>query len=190
MKNIVFLLLAVVIFVGCKKDEPDPPITTPPPVNEEEVITSAVLTFTNQANSEVVVWSVSDPDGDGGNAPTFSISPLDANAVYNMDIEFFNETVSPVENITEEVEEEGNEHQIFYQVSSSFNITLVYDDVDINGQPVGLKCVVTTGDAGNGDLTVTLIHEPEKDAAGVSAGDISNAGGETDFEITFNGVIQ
>lgn len=190
MKNILFLLIAVTILVSCKKDNPDPPIATPPPVNEEEVITSAVLSFTNQANQEVVVWSVSDPDGDGGNAPIFSVSPLNANSVYSLEIEFFNETVNPIEDITEEIEEEGDEHQIFYQVNSAFNISIVYDDSDINGQPIGLKCIVTTGEAGNGDLIVTLIHEPQKDASGVSTGDISLAGGETDFEITFSGVIE
>jgi hypothetical protein len=190
MKNLLFLLLAVFVLIGCKKDKPDPPITTPPPVNEEEVFTSAVLTFTNQVNQEVVVWSVSDPDGDGGNAPIFSVSPLDANSTYDLEIEFFNETVNPIENMTEEVEEEGDEHQIFYQAGSGLNFTLVYNDTDANGQPIGLKCIVTTGEAGNGALTVTLIHEPDKDADGVSAGFITNAGGETDFEVTFNGVIQ
>jgi hypothetical protein len=190
MKNIFFLLLAVVILVSCKKDKPDPPISTPPPVNEEEVITSAVLTFTNQVTQEVVVWSVSDPDGDGGNAPIFSVSPLAANSVYNLEIEFFNETENPIENLTDEILEEGVEHQIFYQVEQSFNVTFFYDDVDNNGQPIGLKCIVTTGDAGVGALTVTLIHEPEKDADGVSGGYITNAGGETDFEVTFSGIIQ
>lgn len=189
MKNLFFLLISILVLAGCKKDE-DPPITTPPPVNEEEVFTSAVLTFTNQANMEVVVWSVSDPDGDGGNAPIFSISPLDANSTYDLEIEFFNETVNPIENMTEEIEEEGDEHQIFYQAGSGLNFTPIYNDTDANGQPIGLKCIVTTGEAGNGILTVSLIHEPEKDAAGVSTGDITNAGGETDFEVTFSGVVE
>jgi hypothetical protein len=189
MKNLFFLLISILVLAGCKKDE-DPPITTPPPVNEEEVITSAVLTFTNQANMEVVIWSVSDPDADGGNAPILTVSPLDANAVYVLDLKFLNETVNPIEDISEEIEEEGAEHQIFYQMSSSLNISIDYVDVDLNGQPIGLNCIVTTGDAGNGNLTVSLIHEPEKDAAGVSTGDITNAGGETDFEVTFSGVVE
>jgi len=190
MKNVIFLLFAVVILAGCKKDKPDPPITTPPPVNEEEVITSAVLTFTNQATQEVVVWSVSDPDGDGGNPPIILWEPLAENSVYTLMIEFFNETENPVENMTEEIEEEGDEHQIFYQVESTLNMTVVYDDADENGQPIGLRCIITTGPASSGNVIVTLLHEPNKDAAGVSTGDITNAGGETDFEVTFSGVIQ
>ena len=43
---------------------------------------------------------------------------------------------------------------------------------------------------GSGTITVTLRHEPNKDAAGVSSGDIANAGGETDIEVTFNVEIQ
>lgn len=36
-----------------------------------------------------------------------------------------------------------------------------------------------------GDLKIVLLHEPNKDAEGVSAGDITNAGGDTDVEVTF-----
>ena len=39
---------------------------------------------------------------------------------------------------------------------------------------------------GNGTITVILRHEPDKDASGVSNGDITNAGGETDIEVVFN----
>ena len=37
---------------------------------------------------------------------------------------------------------------------------------------------------GHGQFTVTLRHEPDKSAQGVSAGDITNAGGETDIEVS------
>ena len=36
-----------------------------------------------------------------------------------------------------------------------------------------------------GSITVILKHKPMKTAANVSNGDISNAGGETDIEVTF-----
>ena len=35
-----------------------------------------------------------------------------------------------------------------------------------------------------------LRHEPDKSAAGVSSGDITNAGGETDIEVSFNVIIE
>jgi hypothetical protein len=39
-------------------------------------------------------------------------------------------------------------------------------------------------------IRVTLIHEPMKSAAGVSSGDITNAGGETDIEVGLPVVVQ
>ncbi|HBK71516.1 MAG TPA: type 1 periplasmic binding fold superfamily protein, partial [Flavobacteriaceae bacterium] len=35
-----------------------------------------------------------------------------------------------------------------------------------------------------------LRHEPNKSASGVSDGDITNAGGETDIEVIFNITVQ
>ena len=62
--------------------------------------------------------------------------------------------------------------------------------MDDDGNPIGLSLTLTTGAAGTGKVTVTLIHEPMKDASGVSGGDIANAGGEEDIAQTFNVVVQ
>ena len=58
-------------------------------------------------------------------------------------------------------------------------------DFDGDGNPVGLANILTTGSAGSGNLTVTLKHEPDKSASGVSDGDMTNAGGETDISVTW-----
>jgi hypothetical protein len=100
-----------------------------------------------------------------------------------------NELENPVGDITEEVEEEAADHQFFFQTSVS-GINIAYADMDTNGNPIGLSTTLTTNETASGTITVTLRHEPNKDAAGVSAGDITNAGGETDIEITFNVEVQ
>jgi len=64
-------------------------------------------------------------------------------------------------------------------------LSVAYDDKDANGNPVGLSSILTTGDAASGSITITLRHEPAKSASGVSNGDITNAGGETDIEVIF-----
>jgi hypothetical protein len=46
--------------------------------------------------------------------------------------------------------------------------------------------MISTSSAGSGTLTITLRHEPNKDGDNVADGDITNAGGETDVEVTFN----
>ena len=62
--------------------------------------------------------------------------------------------------------------------------------MDENGNPVGLSFTLTTGEASSGALTFTLIHEPDKSGDGVSEGDITNAGGSKDIEVTFELEVQ
>jgi hypothetical protein len=100
-----------------------------------------------------------------------------------------NEVENPAENITEEVEEEAIEHQFFFDISTS-DITIAYMDLDANGFPIGLDTKLTTTNTGSATITVVLRHEPAKDATDVNTGDITNAGGETDIEVTFNVDVQ
>ncbi|MBC7439017.1 MAG: hypothetical protein H7250_03405 [Flavobacterium sp.] len=68
--------------------------------------------------------------------------------------------------------------------------TFAYADQDANGKPIGLAFTLTTGAATTGNLTVTLKHEPNKSAAGVSTGNITNAGGATDASVTYPIVVE
>ena len=98
-----------------------------------------------------------------------------------------NELEDPADNITAEVQAEDEDHQFFYTPTNNI-ATIAYTDQDANGNPVGLTFTVTTTAATTGNLTVVLRHEPNKSATGVSDGDITNAGGETDIEVTFTGI--
>lgn len=185
-KNLFLLALLAtgLLFVtSCSKDDPEVP-------NEEEVITTLTYTLTPQGGGNAVVLSFKDLDGDGGNAPVIS-SPntLAANTTYTGAIVLLNETESPAEDITEEIMEEDDEHQFFFS-STVGGLSVAYGDQDGDGNPVGLSTTLTTGAAGSGNLTVTLRHEPNKGGAGVSGGDITNAGGETDIEVTFAVSVQ
>lgn len=159
--------------------------------NEEELITTVTYTL-RPMNIAIptVVCTYKDLDGDGGNAPTFAISgPLLPNTTYEGTITLLNESESPVEDITLEVEEESVDHQFFYAPSSAIAIT--YNDIDANGNPLGLKTTVKTGAAAsNQSIKVTLRHAPNKSASGVKEGNIANAGGETDIEITYTLNVQ
>ena len=107
------------------------------------------------------------------------------NTTYDGSLELLNETETPPGDITEEVEEEALEHQFFFQTSIG-GVSFTYEDTDTNGNPIGILTKVTTEGSGSGTITVILRHEPDKDASGVSNGDITNAGGETDIEVVFN----
>ena len=177
-KGFYFLAMICLIssFLSCEKDEPVVP-------NEEELITTVNYVLTPVGGGDEVLLSFQDLDGDGEGAPVVTNGVLASNETYNGSLEFLNEAASPVEDITEEVEEEGLDHQVFFQSDNS-NLSVTYNDEDADGNPLGLTTTVTTGDAGSGSITIILRHEPSKTAAGVSDGDISNAGGETDIEVT------
>jgi hypothetical protein len=66
----------------------------------------------------------------------------------------------------------------------------VYADADGDGNPIGLRNRATTPAAGSGTITAILRHMPNKSAAGVASGDITNAGGDTDIEVDLNFTIQ
>lgn len=181
MKKIALLLITVSMFWSCEKNDPEIQ-------NEEELITTLSYTLTAPDNSKIVL-SFKDLDGDGGNAPVITSGVLKANTAYTGVLTLLNESVSPADDITKEVLEEADEHQLFFTLTQA-NMTVTYDDTDKNGNPLGLKTKVTTRAASSGKLKITLKHEPNKTAMGVKDGNIANAGGETDIEVEFNVQIQ
>ena len=182
MRKLKFSALALISFIGFTSCSSDDEATF---VNEEEVITTLTATFTPTAGGETVVLTSRDLDGDGPEAPVLTvIGDFVAGATYNGGVTFLNETESPAENITEEVHEESDEHQIFFQQNGLGTFT--YTDQDVNNNPVGLNFTfVATDTPTTGNITITLIHEPNKNAEGVSEGDITNAAGSTDATATF-----
>lgn len=181
-------LLILSMTTGCKKDGDDDPITPAPPANEEELITTLRLSFQSANDVEHKHFTFTDLDGDGGAAPVIDADTLSVDSSYTVAIEVLNESVSPAEDITVEINAEGTLHQFFFQPSGAA-ISVAYADADGNGQPVGLQSVWNIGAASSGTIAVTLRHGPDKSAAGVSAGDITNAGGESDIEVSFPVVI-
>lgn len=188
LKYMGLVLFAILTITSCKKEDDDN-VTPAAPVNEEELITTLRLTFTSAGGAEVKEFLFSDLDGDGGNAPVITADTLSHDSLYIVAIDVLNESVTPADTITAEIQEEDQEHQFFFQPSGA-NLSVAYGDADADGNPVGLLTTWTIGAVGNGAVLVTLRHEPDKTAAGVSNGDITNAGGETDIEVSFPVVIQ
>lgn len=180
MKNLLYLCLLTILF-SCQKDAPDLE-------NEEELITTLNYSLTAADGSKALL-TFKDLDGDGGNPPVITAQPLKVNTAYDGAIILLNETVSPAENISDEVNNEKEDHQFF--ISSAIpGLKIVYNDADKNSRPVGLKTKLTTTTAGNGKLRITLRHLPNKSAMNVAAGDIANAGGETDIQVEFDVTVR
>lgn len=165
---------------ACNKDDDDDHAGE----NEEELITTVRLIFTNTQTNAVSSFEGKDLDGVGGNPPLIDPVALDAQSSYDVRVEFLDESnAQSVEDITEEVEEEDEEHLVCYDFTGNIN-QVQTTDTDGDGNPLGLEATLSTGDAGAGTLTVTLKHEPDKNAADPCAT------GETDVELQFNVTIQ
>ena len=104
--------------LGCSDDD-----TTPEIINEDELITTVILTLTPDSGDQVVLTTI-DLDGDGPDEPvTTVVGSFSENTQYQGAVQFLNETEDPAEDITQEVIEEADEHQVFYTISDGLNIT-------------------------------------------------------------------
>ncbi|WP_075342702.1 type 1 periplasmic binding fold superfamily protein [Tenacibaculum agarivorans] len=176
IKLLALLFISTLVFTGCSDDE------NPVEENEEEVITTMTVTLVPQGGGTTVTLVSRDLDGEGGEDSDITGGTLVANKVYDATIKLENETETPAENITDEVAEEDEEHQFFYQAATALNATFAYTGAnDENGNPVGITFTVTTGDASTGNMTITLRHEPKKP----NDGTLADAGGETDISVPF-----
>jgi hypothetical protein len=187
----IFLLTAllggVVLLSGCDKD--------PEQENIPEEITKVVLTFTATGAAPIVV-EANDPDLGGIQPFETGTITLNANTTYTLSVEFFNgfyEPTDPEYNITEEVEEEGAEHQLFFGWSDGVfsspdgigNIeatgTINYNDEDVNELPIGLSTTWTTGSATTGkSFRIMLKHQPD-----IKSATSTYADGDSDLDLTF-----
>lgn len=180
-KNGLYILIAFVapiLVAACDSSEPDDDGP-----GEEELITRVVLTLIG--GGETVTAVANDPDGDGTNFEIDTIE-LAAGVTYNGSIELFDDPNG--ENITEEVEDEADAHQLFYTpgggVAGRLSVTVT--DEDPNGLPVGLEFDLSDSGAGaaTGTLRVVLSHYDEEPKNGVDRSD------ETDVDLTFPVTIQ
>ena len=186
MKNLLsyFIVFTLLTFVSCEKDSDH---DHDHDHHEHELMTTLTIAMTAEGNTSSFTFR--DTDGDGGNEPTQDTIKLAANTTYTNAITILNESEDPAEDVTLEIAEEELDHQFFF--SSSFtDMTIAYADLDANDNPIGLSSTITTGASGTGTFTVILRHEPNKTAEGVSAGDITNAGGASDIEVIFNVVVE
>lgn len=170
---------AAALFASCSNDDSNP-------VNEEEVITTLTATLTG--GGQTITLTSRDLDGaEGPNAPVVTVSGNFApSRTYSGTLNLLNEAATPAESITEEILNEAHDHQFFFNISNALATTAYAAPNDENGKPVGINFTFTTGaTAGTGTFTIILRHQPNKNGEGVSSGNIANAGGETDIQVSF-----
>jgi hypothetical protein len=142
-----------------------------------EIISRVQLTFTPDDGGDPVVAAFEDPDGDGGTSGTFDEIELQVGTTYTLTIALINTLADPPEDITEEVEDEAEEHLfIIYgdAVSGPGStegtlVTHTYADVESDygnndvgdDLPLGIVNTITANETGDGHFAVMLRHLPE-----------------------------
>ncbi len=170
-----FFAIVAALFVapGCEKD----------PKTQQENITKIIVHLTGSGGFDQE-FSWSDPDGgDTGNGIVDDIVIPAGTTDIQGHLRILDESQNPVLDLTLEIEEEAEAHLFVYKLSGTAVATIEYNDADANGKPLGLATKWTAG-TGTGSVNIVLRHQP------VSKDDLTNPGGEIDFDVTFPVKVQ
>lgn len=171
------ILLGLVLTLGsCKKEDPAPE-------DENELITTVRLKFTENGTTTTQTFEWKDLDGDGGAAPTISSISLRPSRTYKLEVEFLDESKTPVENKTSEILREADEHLVVVTPSASSLFTYTATDKDSRNFPIGLAGTLVTGAASTGTIKVQLRHQPPVNGQPVKDGTATP--GSDDANVTF-----
>jgi hypothetical protein len=156
--------------------------------HDHDAVTTVMLELIEQGTTDTTRVTWEDLDGIGGNNPNrIDTLALKTGKTYLGTVRFENRAKSPAENITEEVLEDADEHQVFYTVSNSLGQVTVLDK-DGRGLPLGLTFSIATTTAAAavpGALTLSLYHyESESSKNGTDPAD------ETDVEVSFPMILR
>lgn len=178
-----------------------------PEENEEEVITAVELTFTPGGGGADIVAIWEDPENDGD--PVIDDIVFTNGETYALSVRFLNQLEDPAEDITEEVADEDDEHQVFIygdavdgpatDSPASAIVTHAYEDEDDDGLPVGLENTIVATGTGTETLSVMLRHLPPENETAVKvdglaedfAADGTNGiAGDVDADVDFNLTVE
>lgn len=207
--TILLGMMLMLLGTSCRKKKNEPAPENPPETpNTQEVITTFKLILTDSATSTVYTYLYKDPDGDGGqvgfygpgtsstSTQTDSVFTLTSNKTYFAEIILLDETKNPVDTISNEVEEEGEDHMLFFNSTnptgtpyavtlSGSNIHITYKDLD-SGSPqrgIGLQTRWRTyGVFSKSPVNIILKHQP-----GIKNGTITP--GDTDLDVMFKVIV-
>jgi hypothetical protein len=172
----LFLLATLLLIQSCDNDDPEPE-------EEEELITTMTVTLSPQAGDEVIL-TFYDEDGTGPLSPEYTqTGTVTANTIYMASIVLLNESENPAEDITEEIEDEKDDH-IFCFTVSGLNLAIDNLDQDSEGRDLGLTSDWETGEPSAGTIRIQLRHQP-----GTKTGDCPGSG-STDIDVTFEVEIE
>jgi hypothetical protein len=152
--------------------------------NKHGNITTMEVILTN-GGTELRV-KARDLDGDGGNPPVVDTLTLQAGLIYTGRIELSDESVTPTQSRTAEIENFSDTHLFRFTPLQGAQGRVIVSNLnpDSKGQPFGIRFDLqsTSGGTANGSLRILLEHH--------DTGDKGSGIFDTDIEATFPVVIQ
>jgi len=136
------------LFTSCSKDDPDA-------INEQEYISNVVVTLASEdGESQTVDWDLSEMNSQNIN--------LRVNTNYNVNVSFLNNSdPSDVDNVTLEIIEEADEHQVFFEFADiDVSVTSASNDTKVGTRGVLINSVWNATSAGTGLVRLYLVHQP------------------------------
>ncbi len=196
--SIGLLSTALLFFIACNDDN-----ESSIPSNNPEVITKVILKFTPVNGGQTLFFNASGPQP--SNVKAQDEIMLTNSTDYNLDIQFINDQVNPEVDVTPEIIEEDDEHQVFFawntglflspsgtgniltgSPSGDENGPVNYNqnERDENGLNVGISGTVwsTIPGEGNGKFRVLLMHQ----SRGFKNAFSNSSSGEVAVDVTFN----
>ncbi len=187
MHKLVFFSLVASSFIACNKGDVSQPQMRN---NEEQITTVQINAFKTDKPDSVfgIVWR--DLDGFGGLDPKIDIMQLQANTNYQWHLVLLNESVSPVDTISNEILKEADVHRFFYLPDSAISslVQIHILDKDNQSKPLGLNAAIQVSPllnnltSANGNIRIILSHYD-----GIPKSDLPAP--ESDMEIEFPVII-
>ena len=181
MKSFLLSLsvLSLLTIAACKRDD------TPEPVEQELITTFRLIITDTGGTARTFDYRVQ--NGFGSTSPgTLDVDtvmlPANFSSKYDVEVRVLNESVQPVDDLTDEIIAERDAHLFLYSVlPSNMRTKFLNGNFDGAGRPFNQKIELYTTVADSGTFTVTLLHEPTNKSNPTPA----TAGGETDAEAVF-----
>ena len=166
--------------------------------HDHELITTLVLDFeaTDGSESFSAEWA----DAEQSGTPTVDDIFLTDGLTYTVMVSVLNELEDPPEDVTEEIADEADEHQVFFTGGAVGSlVSQSYLDSDENGLPLGLENEFAVLSAGSDTLKVTLRHMPKESGQSIKeegladqalSDGIGSLPGDSDVSVDFSLTVE
>ena len=175
-------LLSAVLVTSCTKKDVDEEN------HDNELITTLQLQFTPVGGGTTKTFTWKDLDGDGGNAPVIDLIELPVNTTYTFAVKVLDESKNPVEDITEEIVADADNHRFYYVPGEGADIKITNLNKDANNVTLGSTGQWQTSTAVNKNVRIVLRHYSR---GGKQEADLINdSKSSSDIDVTFPYVVK